>query len=242
MSALLIVPSTAVAAGAPMVKFKNCKQVHKQFPHGLAMSKAAADLAVDRGMKAPRVRLRLALTLSTRFKTDEWTAIGVVCPVAAPIEVPQSPSGFEASITGEDYVYLKWDAPYDRRSSAPSYEVRGPGVITPRFDGSAKVEGLEPGVTYEFLLVAINSAGESSPSALSVTTRARPQYDIPDTGTPEPLPTFDSGYSLAGYYATCADARRAGVPLPIRDYEQPGVYNANTHLDRDGDGTACEWG
>lgn len=233
-----MVPLAGSATAAPMAKFKTCKQLHKKFPSGLAVSRSSAEYAEDNGMQRPAVRTRLFYRVMGRLKQD----VGVICPVAAPVAIPETPTGFEVSITGETYVYLDWNEPYDRRPSAPTYEVRGPGVIDTQLTGYARVEGLEPGVTYEFLLVALNSAGESAPASLSVTTRPRPQYDIPDTGTPEPLPTFDSDYSSAGYYPTCADARGAGVPLPIRDYEQPDVYNMNPHLDRDGDGTACEWG
>lgn len=234
----LMVPVAGSATAVPMAKYKSCKQLHKKFPSGLAVSKSSAEYAVDRGMQRPAVRTRLFYRVMGRLKQD----VGVVCPVAALVEIPQTPVGFEVSITGETYVYLDWDEPYDQRPSAPTYEVRGPGAITSQFSGSAKVEELEPGITYEFLLVAVNSAGESPPAVLSVATRARPEYEIPDTGTPEPMPTFESGYSSAGYYSTCADARGAGVALPIRDSEQPDLYYANTHLDRDGDGVSCEWG
>lgn len=238
LAAALMVPVTGSATAAPMAKFNTCKQLHKKFPSGIAVSRSSAKYAEDTGMQRPAVRTRLFYRVMGRLKQD----VGVICPVAAPVSIPETPIGFKASIAGEESVLLEWDEPYDRRPSAPTYEVRGPGVVETQFSGYARVEGLEPGTTYEFLLVAVNSAGESAPASLSVTTRARPQYEIPDTGTPEPLPTFDSGYSSAGYYPTCADARRAGVQLPIRDFEQPDLYYANTHLDRDGDGSACEWG
>lgn len=52
----------------------------------------------------------------------------------------------------------------------------------------------------------------------------------PPVRTPEPL--SDGG---AVYYPNCASARAAGA-APIR-YGQPGYAR---HLDRDGDGVACE--
>ena len=43
----------------------------------------------------------------------------------------------------------------------------------------------------------------------------------------------------APYFANCTEAREAGV-TPIRRDENPDLYEANRHMDRDGDGDACE--
>lgn len=52
------------------------------------------------------------------------------------------------------------------------------------------------------------------------------------SATPAPSPS-----SPSGYYRTCSDARAAGV-TPLR--AGTAAYDANRHLDRDGDGVACE--
>lgn len=64
----------------------------------------------------------------------------------------------------------------------------------------------------------------------------------PDSGAPAAIPgevtkpsSGESGEATS--YRTCTDARAAGV-TPIRAGTP--LYDANRHLDRDGDGTACE--
>jgi len=72
---------------------------------------------------------------------------------------------------------------------------------------------------------------------------ACPEEELPsDSGAPVTVtsaaveePHGKSG--KANHYRTCADARAAGV-TPIRTGTP--LYDANRHLDRDGDGVACE--
>lgn len=40
-------------------------------------------------------------------------------------------------------------------------------------------------------------------------------------------------------YANCTEARAAGV-TPIIQASNPELYEVNSHMDRDGDGVACE--
>lgn len=56
------------------------------------------------------------------------------------------------------------------------------------------------------------------------------------TGSPQPTPSPTPGGSPIRYQ-NCDAARAAGV-APLR--APSALYNANTHLDRDGDGVACE--
>ncbi len=77
-----------------------------------------------------------------------------------------------------------------------------------------------------------------------------PKEKIPGPGSPNPTAGGNDGGTSSGdptatpgagsdatYYATCAAAREAGV-TPI--VEGTPLYDANTHLDRDKDGRACE--
>lgn len=57
----------------------------------------------------------------------------------------------------------------------------------------------------------------------------------PASSAAQPLAAYSSGSGESAYYANCADARSAGA-APIRAGE-PGYAS---HLDRDGDGVACE--
>ena len=64
-----------------------------------------------------------------------------------------------------------------------------------------------------------------------------PQRPGAATVAPSPRPT----QSVNGVrkYANCTEAKAAGV-TPIRRATNPALYAANSHMDRDKDGTACE--
>lgn len=86
----------------------------------------------------------------------------------------------------------------------------------------------------------------TAPTAATTATAA-PSAPVPATTTPtipapEPTVTTTTATSTdtgpaPRRYATCADARAAGV-TPI--YAGTPLYDLNTHLDRDHDGIACE--
>lgn len=74
--------------------------------------------------------------------------------------------------------------------------------------------------------------------------QACPRQRIPTDGTlPDPAPAVSSGGSTSPLgverYQNCTAARAAGV-TPIRKSTDPALYAANRHMDRDGDGVACE--
>ena len=55
---------------------------------------------------------------------------------------------------------------------------------------------------------------------------------VPDVSAPTPPPGVER-------YANCTEARAAGV-TPIIQAMNPELYEVNSHMDRDGDGVACE--
>jgi hypothetical protein len=62
----------------------------------------------------------------------------------------------------------------------------------------------------------------------------------PSSGArPSSSPSPSAPSSSVARYANCTAARAAGV-TPIRRNENPALYAANRHMDRDGDGVACE--
>lgn len=74
-----------------------------------------------------------------------------------------------------------------------------------------------------------------------------PAQRVPtDTTLPDPAPwagspssSSSSSAETISRYANCTAARAAGV-TPIRRATDPTLYAANRHMDRDGDGVACE--
>ncbi|MER7484476.1 excalibur calcium-binding domain-containing protein [Streptomyces sp. NPDC126497] len=110
----------------------------------------------------------------------------------------------------------------------------------------------------------VKTASEPRPTVTAtemVTASPKPAPTVTKTAKPKPRPTVtvtvtetvtetveaeDSGYdyddsgdsgSSSVYYENCAAARAAGA-APVRRGE-PGY---GSHLDRDGDGTGCDWG
>lgn len=85
-------------------------------------------------------------------------------------------------------------------------------------------------------------------AAIQRVLQACPRQRIPTDGTvPDPAPAVSSEGSSGGStselgverYQNCTAARAAGV-TPIRKSTEPALYAANRHMDRDGDGVACE--
>lgn len=140
---------------------------------------------------------------------------------------PQSsPRDVVSTVGATRAAYLRWSAPENTGNSPIiGYVVRGPGSILVQ-GTTATVSGLSPDTEYTFEVVAVNAAGESLPALFTLRTTAEA------APAPAPAPARSSTR-----YATCADARKAGV-TPIR--RGTPTYDANGHLDRDGDGIACE--
>jgi Excalibur calcium-binding domain/Protein of unknown function (DUF1524) len=81
-------------------------------------------------------------------------------------------------------------------------------------------------------------------AAIQRVLQSCPRQRIPTDGTlPDPAPAASPGGSTSPLgverYQNCTAARAAGV-TPIRKSTESALYAANRHMDRDGDGVACE--
>jgi hypothetical protein len=105
--------------------------------------------------------------------------------------------------------------------------VNGSKVTEGLADTNYALSGLIPATAYVIQVIARNPIGQST-SQINVTTKAASAAPV--------APAAPAGGG-GTRYANCTDARAAGV-TPIR--RPSALYSANTHLDRDGDGIACE--
>jgi hypothetical protein len=220
-AATLIAPAAQAASGP----FKNCAAFNAKYPTGIARSQPEADAAYARRMQLPtidRVVYAKARKANKRLGTP---ADGVLCEVARQITVPSAPRDVTTQLGATRAVYLQWNNP-ESDGGAPilSYIVRGPGTISLQGSNKATVSGLQPDTEYTFEVIAVNEAGEGP--AVAFTTRTNAEA--------APAPAAPAS---ARRYANCTEARAAGV-TPIR--RPSALYDANRHLDRDGDGVACE--
>jgi hypothetical protein len=223
MTVVLSVVVAPVAIAAPN-DYKNCAAFNAKYPAGIARSQVEADAAFARRMELPTVDRVVYAKARKANKRLGTPADGVLCEVPRTITVPTAPRHVTTQLGAIRAVYLQWNNP-ESDGGAPilSYIVRGPGSVYMQ-GNKATISGLQPNTEYTFEVIAVNEAGEG-PAAV-FTTRTNPDT----TSTPPAAAT-------ARRYATCADARAAGV-TPIR--RPSAMYDANRHLDRDGDGVACE--
>lgn len=220
MSILLVFGGTQVASAAPST-FKSCEAFNKKYPAGIARSTSEANAAFARLMELPTVNKKIYIAARKSNKRLGSPDDGVLCEVRRTVTTPSEPTALAVSWAYARTVYFTWGAPQnDGNAPITGYIVRGPGNISSR-DNSAFVNVLEPSTTYTFEVVAVNAAGEGAPATITVTTAAESAPSAP----------------TATRYATCAAAKAAGV-TPLR--RGTALYDANRHLDRDGDGVACE--
>ncbi|MHC3472086.1 excalibur calcium-binding domain-containing protein [Streptomyces sp. 7R007] len=92
-----------------------------------------------------------------------------------------------------------------------------------------------PTVTATVTATATETANPEPAATVTATKTVRTTVKATRTVTAEPAAADDSDAGGSVYYANCTEARAAGVtPLHSGD---PGY---DSHLDRDGDGVACE--
>lgn len=237
LAASVIVAPAADAAKGP---YKNCAAFNKKYPVGIAQSVAKAEAAVARGMERPSVKRNVYLQARKANKRLGTPRDGVVCEVRVKVTVPTEVQGLTAETpklsSPQTTMFLTWSPPVsDGNSAITAYEISdGVQVIRSTLQGpngvltSHRMTGLSAGMTYTFTVTAINSAGGGPTVSVVATTAPTP------TPTPTPTPA-----QSATRYENCTAARAAGV-TPIRRDTNPSLYAANTHLDRDKDGVACE--
>lgn len=107
---------------------------------------------------------------STTFKTTG----------SADTQSPYWPAGADLDVvTGDDWVYLSWDAATDNVGVA-GYRIRQDGVAVLTTNNTwADIEGLTEGTNYEFLIEAGDAAGNWSTTGLSI------QLTTEDWSSPE---------------------------------------------------------
>jgi len=206
-------------------KYANCAVFNKQYPAGVARSEIEATAAYARLMEQPIVSTKVYANARKANKRLGTPQDGVLCEVRRMITSPSAPRDVTNTLGALRAVYLQWNNPEsDGNAPITGFIVRGSGTITVA-GNKATVSGLNPDTDYTFTVSAVNVAGEGT--AASFTTRTNVEAVV----TP-PAPS-----TSATRYANCTAARAAGV-TPIR--RGTPMYEANRHLDRDGDGIACE--
>lgn len=226
LAGVVVVAPGAAAAKAP---FKNCSTFNAKYPTGVARSQQEAEAAVARRFERPTVNRKVYAQARKANKRLGSPRDGVLCEVPLPVTTPGAPRDVTSRPGGARAVYLQWNAPEsDGNAPITGYVVRGPGSISVQ-GNRATVTGLNPDTEYTFELLAVNVAGQGAPASIAVRTVAE--------AVPTPTPTQSTPSSSARRYANCSEARAAGV-TPIRS--GTALYDANRHLDRDGDGVACE--
>jgi len=226
-SAIMLMSLIAWPAQAQSA-FKNCAQFNSQYPKGIARDVKAAVSATQRGYERPPVNKRLFAKAIAANKRLGSPRDGVLCEVRNRISPPSEVQNLTVVSTSETEVVLRWDPPANLGNSPILRYVVATtaGLASGLGGGQTRVTGLSPDTAYTFSISAVNAAGEGPPVAISATTA---------TQSPAPAPPA----APIRRYSSCADARAAGV-TPIRRDTNPELYAANRHLDRDGDGIACE--
>lgn len=229
----LIAGLAAPTAGATATtrKYSTCAKVNADYPAGVAKTAAAATAVMAAGFQRPTVNRRLYTAITKATPRLDRPRNGVVCEVRIVITVPSAVQGLTVTSTSQTEVVLVWSAPADLgNGTIVRYDVTGSGVIT--LSGTAAIiSGLTAGTGYQFAVVAVNEAGAGTSSTVGATTTT------PPAPTPSPTPMPSAAPPAAVRYQNCTAARAAGV-TPIR--APSALYDANRHLDRDGDGVACE--
>jgi len=228
--ALSIPLMSSPAQAAPKPKsYPNCAAMNKDFPKGVTYSRSRVADAVKKGFVPPLVNdavfdknRRLYLPGASD------SPLGVVCPVVNPV-APSPAQALVSSLVTDTSMQLYWFRPHTVGPVPLVYDlyVNGSKVTEGLADTNYALSGLIPATAYVIQVIARNPIGQST-SQINVTTKAASAAPV--------APAAPAGGG-GTRYANCTDARAAGV-TPIR--RPSALYSANTHLDRDGDGIACE--
>lgn len=236
-SALVVAISVTLgqAIAAPStsaLEFKNCKQVHKKYPNGVAFDPIVAALLTNEGYAYAKTNKKLysKLTLGPKDldKDNRLVACARKIKQTAPSVVRYAWGDYDF----DDTITLRWSAPEIRGGADVTYLVRGvsaDGLFFPEstrwFSREMDIRGADFQREYVFDVIAVNSLGESEPVRVVVNTGVQPQRPTVNDALP--------------YYISCYMADRERV-TPIIEIINPDLYDRNEHLDGDGDGIACE--
>lgn len=230
MALVLGVPSVAEAAPKPK-KYASCAALNKDYPRGITYSKRWQREAVKGGYLAPKVVNYNIYERNDHLEPGLFDGpIGSIC-VVRPAVAPSAVQALSATSTLKNQILLTWIAPETTGPDPLVYDVYRDGVkvVEGLSTKSFVDQGLADGAQHSYEVVARNPIGETR---LGVVGKTAPAPTAPSTPPPA-APAAPSGIR----YANCDAARAAGV-TPIR--RGTPTYDANRHLDRDGDGVACE--
>ena len=193
----MLVAAPPAQSTQPTAKFKNCKQLWKKYPNGVAVRgsnanrSAFADYAVEDGFLRPKVlsyKKFNKIKPAKRFRTagarfPQW----LYCGRPRPAQVPPTPANFSAQpSTVSSAVNLVFQEPVGVYPP-PVYDIYVNGAlnstyttrVTPKDNVhtfTPLVFGLNYSTTYEMYVVARNEAGSSAPTpTVAVTTKAEPK-------------------------------------------------------------------
>ena len=241
--AVLATSLSVSVIGAPesqALKYKNCKQVRKDYPNGVAYNELIAALATEDGLRLAKANRKLMQRISIEwvgtkkskraFKHNRLIACARKAKQSAPSPVRYAWADYDYS---KEEATIYWSAPENRGFAGDTRYILRPVVadgvfFTERyFSREARILGVDADREYVFDIVAVNDLGESDPVRVVIDTR---------TGAPSQRPAY---LDTIPYYFTCFTADGAGV-TPIVEIVNPDLYDENKHLDRDGDGVGCE--
>jgi hypothetical protein len=218
---------TGVAEAAPKPKkYVNCAALNAAYPNGVAATAAAAT-AIEAALYFRPTTNKAVYNLNVKLDRPRN---GTVCEVALPKSVPSAVQYLRVISLSATGANIAWDAPASNGNSPiTSYVINGSAGSAAIAGTTAVITGLSAGTAYAFTVSAVNAVGTGAPAGVDVTTSA----------APAPTPTPAAPTVSAVKYANCTAARNAGA-APIRRDVTPELYAANRHLDRDGDGIACD--
>ena len=193
----LLTVAPAAQSAQPAAKFKNCKQVWKKYPNGVAVRgfngdrSFYADQAVEDGFLRPKVvsyKKFNKIGPRKRFRT-EGTLFPhrLYCGRERPAQVPPTPANFSVQPASSPTMFnLVFQEPVGVYPP-PEYDIYVNGELESTYTmrGAPKdnvytftplVFGLDYSTTYNIYVVARNKAGSSPPTpTVAVTTSAAPK-------------------------------------------------------------------
>lgn len=118
--------------------------------------------------------------------SDPSEALSVTTPAEEDTQEPSAPSNLESSALTQTSLTLSWDAATDN-VEVVNYEVfqDGNSIGTTQGETTLDIDELTPSTSYEFYVIAMDAAGNSSPlsNTISVTTASDQDTEAPQAPT-----------------------------------------------------------